>query len=341
MIASVAPGLLLAGSALNALLVIYLLTRRPHRAGANVWLALLLMALTLRFGKSAVQGFIDVGAVARNVGLAGMLGIGPTLLAYVSHRPVPRTLRDAWSVALHALPALVLLFGAAVVPNAPENAVAAVIYLLILSHLATYLIAAWRALRRTSNPTQDGLRITFAAAITAYWLAWCGIAAGVPYLYVGLCAVHALGAAALCWLALSRHPWLASIWDSERYSHLLQSSDEAAALLARATRLVNDDRLFADPQLTIERLARRLVVPRNELSRAINAGTGRTFRSWLNDFRVAHAREALERGWLDDRRLIDLAEASGFASLSSFNRAFRTVTGVAPSQYGRKQQVPR
>lgn len=337
MIENIAPGFLLAAAALNGLLVVYLLLRRAHRETATFWLALLLVALTVRFGKSAVQGFFDVGPVVRNIGLAGMLSIGPALAAYAINRPVPRTRREVIAAAGHALPAALMLLFAGAIPNAPANRIASLIYVVILVHLAAYIAVAWHALHQARN-NRAGNRLVRAIAtvVTAYWLMWCGIALGVPYLYVSLCAAHALLSAALCWLAFTRHPWLRQIWDVERYAHLAKSPDEAAMLLEKAAQVLIRDGLFTDPGLSLARLARRLVVPRNELSRAINGGTGQSFRNWLNGFRIVRACESLQEGWLAERQLIELAETCGFASLSSFNRAFRAVTGQTPSQYAKQ-----
>lgn len=331
---SIAPGLLFAGAVLNGFVVLYLLVGRAHRTTSNLWFALLLVALMLRFGKSGIQSFVDVGSTLRNIGLVGMLGMGPALAAFVMERAVPTSPRDWLNIGLHAGPALILLLTAGAVPNAPGHSVAAVVYILVLAHLAGYLAITWRALRERS--AIDNFRLAATAVVSAYWLAWVGIAAGAHAAYVWLCALQAAVSTTLCWLVLTRHRWLTPIWTHERYSHLPQSQQEVATLFARANELVMNERLFADATLTIERLARRLVVPRAQLSRAINEGSGQTFRAWLNAVRVAHARQAIEQGWLEQHRLIDLAEASGFASLSSFNRAFRAVTGVAPSFYGRR-----
>jgi AraC-like DNA-binding protein len=56
------------------------------------------------------------------------------------------------------------------------------------------------------------------------------------------------------------------------------------------------------------------------------------FRVFLNHYRVAEARRRLEDPSRADK-LITVALDSGFASLASFNRAFRSIEGCAPSAY--------
>jgi AraC-like DNA-binding protein len=56
------------------------------------------------------------------------------------------------------------------------------------------------------------------------------------------------------------------------------------------------------------------------------------FRTFLNHYRVAEARRLLSDRNRDDK-LITVALDSGFASLASFNRAFRAIEGRTPSDY--------
>jgi AraC-like DNA-binding protein len=89
--------------------------------------------------------------------------------------------------------------------------------------------------------------------------------------------------------------------------------------------------------LTIARLARELGTPEHYLRRLINHGLGhRNFADFVNSHRVDAAK----------RRLSDPAEARttiaviafdlGFGSLSTFNRAFRGVTGSTPTVWRRE-----
>ncbi|MEH3100611.1 helix-turn-helix domain-containing protein [Sphingomonas adhaesiva] len=56
------------------------------------------------------------------------------------------------------------------------------------------------------------------------------------------------------------------------------------------------------------------------------------FRTFLNHHRVAEARRLLDDRHRTDK-LVTVALDSGFASLASFNRAFRAIEGRTPSDY--------
>ena len=58
----------------------------------------------------------------------------------------------------------------------------------------------------------------------------------------------------------------------------------------------------------------------------------KTFIEFLNEFRVAHACSLLSA---DDLSIAAVSYESGFNNLSHFNKQFREVTGVTPTQYRR------
>jgi AraC-like DNA-binding protein len=58
--------------------------------------------------------------------------------------------------------------------------------------------------------------------------------------------------------------------------------------------------------------------------------TGETFHAYLSRVRISRAAELLSD---TDLPITDIAYQSGFASLQTFNRLFRTYTGVSPSNY--------
>ena len=58
--------------------------------------------------------------------------------------------------------------------------------------------------------------------------------------------------------------------------------------------------------------------------------TGSTWADHLADLRVGYARQLLEE---TDRSIVAIAFESGFEDLSSFYRAFKKRTGLAPNRW--------
>ncbi|OED50192.1 hypothetical protein AB838_03675 [Rhodobacteraceae bacterium (ex Bugula neritina AB1)] len=98
----------------------------------------------------------------------------------------------------------------------------------------------------------------------------------------------------------------------------------------RLRHLLQEEQLFLDPDLSVQRLAKRLHIPARELSAAVNRTQGQNVSQYVNRFRLAHAAGLLESS---DRSVTDIAAGSGFLSRSNFYRAFQRVYGETPSQY--------
>jgi AraC-like DNA-binding protein len=106
-------------------------------------------------------------------------------------------------------------------------------------------------------------------------------------------------------------------------------SAEDEALMQRLDRLVREDQLYLDSDLTLARLARRLHVPIKRLSATINRRTGENVSRFINNYRIAHACDRLKAGDSVTTAML----ASGFNTKSNFNREFGRVTGKAPRDW--------
>lgn len=105
------------------------------------------------------------------------------------------------------------------------------------------------------------------------------------------------------------------------------------ALHARLSVLIETDRVHLNPALTFAQFVTLMAAPERAVRTLINRQMGYDhFRAFLNHHRVTEACRLLEERNREDK-LIAIALDSGFASLASFNRAFRAVKGCTPSEY--------
>ncbi|WP_298244565.1 helix-turn-helix domain-containing protein [uncultured Bradyrhizobium sp.] len=101
-------------------------------------------------------------------------------------------------------------------------------------------------------------------------------------------------------------------------------------------RLMADERIYRQENITIGVLAGRLKIPEYRLRRLINQRLGyRNFNVFLNNHRIEEAKAALADPAQAEVPVITIAMDAGFQSLGPFNRAFKAVTGVTPSEYRR------
>ena len=112
-----------------------------------------------------------------------------------------------------------------------------------------------------------------------------------------------------------------------------RSNQRENELHRRLTVLMQTERIFLDAQLTMGAFVKRMGAPERAVRTLINHELGYDhFRTFLNHYRVAEARRLLGDPDCTDK-LVTIAMDSGFASLASFNRAFRAIEGCTPSEY--------
>ena len=102
-------------------------------------------------------------------------------------------------------------------------------------------------------------------------------------------------------------------------------------------RLMADERIYRNDNITIGTLATKLGIPEYKLRRLINQRLGyRNFNVFLNNHRIEEAKAALSDPTQAEVPVITIAMDAGFQSLGPFNRAFKATTGVTPTEYRRQ-----
>jgi AraC-like DNA-binding protein len=115
------------------------------------------------------------------------------------------------------------------------------------------------------------------------------------------------------------------------------ATDDHRRLAADLDHLMTEKRLWADSDLNLARLARRLATPARAVSEAVNRVHGISVSHYVNNFRVSEACRLLAGTGLPVTRI--LFEA-GFMTKSNFNREFLRVTGESPSDWRRRVASP-
>lgn len=120
-------------------------------------------------------------------------------------------------------------------------------------------------------------------------------------------------------------------------SAMAESSAADQKLTDALMRLMADERIYRHDNITIGALATKLGIPEYRLRRLINQRLGyRNFNVFLNNHRIEEAKAALSDPTQAEVPVITIAMDAGFQSLGPFNRAFKAVTGVTPTEYRRQ-----
>lgn len=104
--------------------------------------------------------------------------------------------------------------------------------------------------------------------------------------------------------------------------------EEARQLMPALEQLLIAQELYKDPELNLQRLARKCGVPARKVSRAVNLLTDLNVSQWVNEQRVKAACELLKSS---DESITHIMHEVGFITKSNFNREFKRITGTSPS----------
>jgi AraC-like DNA-binding protein len=101
------------------------------------------------------------------------------------------------------------------------------------------------------------------------------------------------------------------------------------AIIAALDKYLSEHKSYLDPDLTLARLARKLVMPAKPLSAAINRNKNENVSSFINRHRIENACGLMVEGKSVTAAMFD----SGFNTKSNFNREFLRVKGESPSKW--------
>lgn len=119
----------------------------------------------------------------------------------------------------------------------------------------------------------------------------------------------------------------------------LQNYDRSVMLLQAFDTEMKTNKSYLNPDVSLNSIADQIQTNRQYLSGAINDIRGQSFTKYINQFRVAKAKELLASPGYKMYSLEKIAQDSGFNSLSTFQRAFREFEGISPSKFRAKNQV--
>ncbi|MBK8558088.1 MAG: helix-turn-helix transcriptional regulator [Lewinellaceae bacterium] len=109
--------------------------------------------------------------------------------------------------------------------------------------------------------------------------------------------------------------------------------EELPLRIARLRSFMEQEKAYLNPDLTLTELAQQTGMNTAQLSFVINNGLGKNFNDFINQYRVEAVKSSLQDPSLAHLSLLGVAFECGFNSKTTFNRAFKKLTGNAPSGY--------
>jgi AraC-like DNA-binding protein len=110
-------------------------------------------------------------------------------------------------------------------------------------------------------------------------------------------------------------------------------------LIDRLVNYMSAKKPYLDSELTLSNLAKDINMSRTQLSQLINDGLGENFYDFINKYRVEEVKRLMTDPQAKNFNLLGIALEAGFKSKSTFNLIFKRFTGLTPTEYRKNISV--
>ncbi len=123
--------------------------------------------------------------------------------------------------------------------------------------------------------------------------------------------------------------------NKDRYQNSGLTPSLSLELKEKLTHLLDNEKVFKQNDLTLQKLSEYLGTTRHNTSQVINEHFSLNFFDLINTYRITEAKRLLEIKSSDHNNLniIDIAYEVGFNNKVSFNRSFKKYNKTTPSEY--------
>jgi len=318
----------------GAFLSFYLLLLKKGNRKLNIYLALILLGLTIRIGKSVFSYYTPLEAWQRNIGISGIFIVGPFLWFYgitliEKYKPLTN-----WNY-LHFLPFVLFISLVTVIPSDGKfesywN------YGLVVFHLAIYLVLSWLVLVKNASKTSKKILKWYRnilIGVTLIWLYYLGNFLNFKLHYISGPIFYTFLIYSFSYLFLNRNNFILEKYDS---SNLDKNSSQE--LFEKVRKLFIEEHIFIESDISLNNIAEKLSASSREISQVINENEEQNFKEFVNQYRVEYAKALLNNSMYRNEKIATIAYDSGFGTVTAFNVAFKKKTGITPSAY-RKQHL--
>ena len=119
----------------------------------------------------------------------------------------------------------------------------------------------------------------------------------------------------------------------EKYAAKKIEEQEATFLIEQLDSLMKEKELYKESNIKLPTIAKQIHISPHKLSQLLNDNIGKSFASFINDFRILEAKRLLKEN--NQITLEAIGFEAGFSSKSSFYATFKKVVGQTPAEFQR------
>lgn len=311
----------------------FLQMHNKYKSTANKFLALLLLVLSFRVGKSVFLEFAETLELwFIFIGLAAIMLIGPLFYFYAKSLSDSKfKLRPVHY--LHFIPLLAAIAFSIWVNSRSifsiKKIVLAIAFLSYYVHFLIYLIVCYRFIRKKRKTELDAnsyalLQLLF-YSLLAVWLVYVLNLFDdvVPYIIGPI--LYTFLAYIISFIVIQKG-YLKKV----KYKTTAVSDEAIDEIWSNARRLVIDEKQFKNGDLTLKSLSKQLNVTPQSLSMIINQKNKTNFNNFINKYRIEESIRLFKDEKYKDFTIASISYEAGFNSVSSFNTAFKLYTNTTP-----------
>jgi len=318
---------------------IYFLFLTRKKKISNYFLGALLLALSVRIGKSVLYYFNpSLLQVYLQIGLSGCWFIGPLLFFFIkSEKDQLKKVPQKWIWILLSLVVVIvavgLVFPYQQYPQIWNRYVIRTIYLQWGIFMVLSGIELSGVIKKTRKPAQ--LKpfeiwplvifvvnlVIFSCYLLAIFQHWKGV-------YISGAVSFSLLLYVVILLLLYRRK---SDNAQTPYAGRKLSEEDAQLLLKRLERAMLEKNVFKNPNLKLNDLAAEINVSAHQLSQLLNDNLGKGFTLFVNEYRIEEACKMLST--TKNLTIEAISDEVGFNSKSTFFTTFKKLKGMTPAMY--------
>jgi AraC-like DNA-binding protein len=324
------------GVILGLFFALFLFIDRRRQPKANIFLAIYLLAFSLRIGKSLFHNYFEIDPTIRVVFLTTLLCVGPAIWLYVLHIIKVDKKKNILDF-IHFLPFFIFLLLSWWIPN-DGSKIFGLFYDFLIAHMFAYTLYTFLFVLKHRDEFKSDRELKIRSWL--YLFLSVNLVVIVFYFltskymlsfYIGLSFLFSFVIIFLSLWAL-KNPFLFKTL-MVKYNNSPLDDKESERLIGKLRALMETEKPHIDPSLTLPKLSSLLDVSPKELSQVINQKESLNYSQFVSKYRVQEVQRLMNESSHSKLTIAAIAYDSGFNSISSFNAAFKKHTKKTAIQY--------